>query len=170
MQIRKNKYILPLAIKGIPGFFSFKLDNSFNSSSPQISPICTEKLLPTETLVSRIINNCFLQIGRRYYNKRKFTHSQMATTQGIWDPTVVMLLCLWEYSTCYDLHLITLLFAFCSSYFPRLLTSSFFIPLLNLIQFMKKKKKICVLLKVTSPFLHHFRRESGTHYLKETSL
>lgn len=142
MQIRKNKYILPLAIKGIPGCFSFKLDNSFNSSSPQISSICTQKLLPTETLVSRIINNCFLQIGRRYYNKRKFTHSQMATTQGIWDPTVVMLLCLWGYSTCYDLHLITLLFAFCSSYlFPKAINFFFLHSIAKSHPVYGKKKK-----------------------------
>lgn len=42
MQIMKNKYILPLAIKGTQGCFSFKLDNSFNSSSHQISPIHTQ--------------------------------------------------------------------------------------------------------------------------------
>lgn len=39
MQIIKNKYILPLAVKGTQGCFSFKLDNSFNSSSHQISPV-----------------------------------------------------------------------------------------------------------------------------------
>lgn len=39
MQITKNKHILPLAIKGTQSCFSSKLDNSFNSSSHQISPI-----------------------------------------------------------------------------------------------------------------------------------
>lgn len=56
MQIIKNKYILPLAVKGTQGCFSFKLDNSFNSSSHQISPVnaqnfSQQKHLSLESLI-----------------------------------------------------------------------------------------------------------------------
>lgn len=76
MQITKNKYILPLTIKGTQGCFSFKLDTSFNNASHQISPpythnFCHPKHLSPESLI--IAAHRLVGVIKK---KRRFTHIQ----------------------------------------------------------------------------------------------
>lgn len=63
MQIMRNKYSLPLAVKGTQGYFSFKLGNCCNWNSRQISSIhaqnfSQQKHLSPESLV---IASCRLE-------------------------------------------------------------------------------------------------------------
>ena len=165
---KKNNYFLPLIINWTQGYFSFKLDNFSSNTCHQFFLHTYTQILPPKTFISRIINNCCSQIGRSYYNQRKFTHIQ--TNYCAKDI---------RYKCCYVIVPVRLLYLLWSSLnhlalclllsiFPRLFVSSFIIPPLNHIQFMggaggaEKKRMNCVLLIFISSFFMFSEGKPGT--------